>query len=70
MHQNESTRGLRFEDLQASSSAAPDPTDAAYLRSQAERCRRLARTVCDSESAQALLRLAEQYDARAAALNN
>jgi PAS domain-containing protein len=39
--------------------------DAGYLRAQAERCRRLARTIDDRPAAVTLLRLAEDYEEKA-----
>ena len=41
-----------------------------HLREQAERCRRLARGCTDSDLCNHLLGLADEYDARAAALEN
>jgi hypothetical protein len=39
--------------------------DAAYLREQARRCRRLARGVATPDVAETLERMADEYDARA-----
>jgi len=41
-----------------------------HLRDQAERCRRLARDSADLSLRDSLLRLADEYTARAAALEN
>ena len=42
--------------------------DAAYLRAQARRCRRLARSIDAPDVAATLDRMAEDYDGRAEAL--
>jgi hypothetical protein len=42
--------------------------DAAYLREQARRCRRLARGVATPDVAERLERMADEYDARAEAM--
>ena len=43
--------------------------DAAYLREQAERCRRLAATVTTTDVVETLLAMAREYDERAADLD-
>jgi PAS domain-containing protein len=47
----------------------PDRRQADYLRTQSERCRRLARAVDDRAAAVTLLRLAEDYDEKAGSLD-
>ena len=43
-----------------------EPTDAAYLREQANLCRRLADRIADEATIAALRKMAEQFDAQAA----
>jgi hypothetical protein len=44
----------------------PTPEDAAFLRTQAEKCRWLAKRVTASDVADTLLQMAREYDERAA----
>jgi PAS domain-containing protein len=47
----------------------PDRRQADYLRTQAQRCRRLARAIDDQATAVTLLRLADDYEAKAGSLD-
>jgi len=49
--------------------ATTDRRQAEYLRTQAQRCRRLARSIDDSAAAVTLLRLAEDYEEKAGSLD-
>jgi PAS domain-containing protein len=49
--------------------ATPDRRQADYLRTQAQRCRRLARSVDDRAAAVILLRLADDYEEKAGSLD-
>lgn len=64
MQMSSAGSGFRHEPAPEQQHHQDDAADPAYLQAQAMRCRRLARSIGDTETVEKLARMADEFEAK------